>query len=92
MIAIARALGLLAQELIGRWWWQLPLIAATIASVLLWDSARIARHVEKGKQEVRVEINEANDVAVQKAERVRDKSGSGRVRAVGKNRDPYTID
>ena len=79
---------LAAQTFLGRFWWQVPLVLAICVGVLRWDHNRIARKVEFGKTEVRVEIGKANEKAVDTADRVRTKSAAPRVRAVA-NPDPY---
>lgn len=66
------------------------LVAALGIMVLTWDRGRINSAVQRGKEQVRVETQKANDAAVQTSDRVRARAQSGSVRNA--KRDPYTID
>jgi hypothetical protein len=74
---------------IARYTWPLAAGAVALTLLLTWDSSRKAKWVEKGKEQVRVEIRKGNDAAVKTSERIRAKSGSSGVRGT---RDPNSID
>ena len=75
--------------ILGRFWWQIPAVLGALGIVLTWDSSRKAKWVEKGKQEVRVEIEKVNDNATKLGKRAAAKSSAGGVRG---QRDPTTRD
>ena len=73
---------------IGNYWWQIPMVVATVTSIVLWDNSRIRRHVDLGKVEVRKEISDANTKAVVLSRQVRAKAGTTKAADL----DPYTKD
>jgi hypothetical protein len=75
---------------VARFWWQIPLIVTLLMGVWRWDANRIAERVEKGKEQVRVEIGKSNEKAVKAADRVRARSNAPSVRPDPKLRDPYS--
>jgi hypothetical protein len=81
-------LGTFLKELIGKWWWQIPVVVTTIITIGLWDHQRIARHVTVGKEQVRTDFRKANDKAVVQADKIRSKAGTPATKGIV---DPHTI-
>jgi len=81
------AIGLLLKTAVGRWWWQIPLVVASVVSVMMWDSARIGRRVDLGKAEVRQEFREATTKQVATAKKIRATAGTPAALDV----DPFTL-
>ena len=84
----------LAKAFIGGNVLYLGIGAALVTLVIGWDSSRKAKWVESGKQEVRVEIEKANDKAAKIGTSAARKSTASGVQMgnVRRQRDPSTRD
>lgn len=86
-------IGLVIKQFIGANWLSMGLIAAGVFGWLGWDSSRKASWVETGKQEVRVEIEKANEKAARIGTSAARKSAATGVQmGVRRQRDPGTRD
>ena len=77
------------RRFLGGNWLMVGMVSALVVSVLGWDSNRKAKWVNQGKEQVRVEIDKANDNATKLGKRAAAKSGSPGLHG---RRDPTTRD